>query len=267
MQRWLEKHTAYVRSRLDPNRKHALQLTAMSLSRKYGESDLALVEIYDVVEIEGINTYQRVGSLHTSFLKSTSSIAQVLNFFREKHLIVNPEYTFLSVYSGEEYGQGDVKIKEILEERLKGILTPMPGDLLGKLKTSSASTSDVKSLRQKCYDALNDDFNTAIAISHLFEAGRIVNSVYAGTETITEEDKVELKNLFDIFLFEILGMKNEKPESSGEEVNELMKLLLALRAEAKAKKDFALSDKIRAELLKLNYTIKDEKDGVSWGRE
>jgi cysteinyl-tRNA synthetase len=139
-------------------------------------------------------------------------------------------------------------------------------DLLGKLKTAASSTSDIKSLRQKCYDALNDDLNTAIVISHLFEAGRIANSVHGGTETITAEDLNELKNLFDTFLFEILGMKYEKAGASGEEVNQLMELLLSLRAEAKAKKDFAVSDKIRAELLKLNYVIKDDKDGTRWSR-
>jgi cysteinyl-tRNA synthetase len=139
-------------------------------------------------------------------------------------------------------------------------------DLLGKLKASPASTSDVKSLKQKSYDALNDDFNTAIVISHLFEGGRIANSVHGGTETITEEDLQELKNLFDVFLFEILGMKYEKAGASGDEVNQLMELLLSLRSEAKAKKDFAVSDKIRAELLKLNYIIKDDKDGTRWSR-
>ncbi|HLG35111.1 MAG TPA: cysteine--tRNA ligase [Bacteroidia bacterium] len=139
-------------------------------------------------------------------------------------------------------------------------------ELLAKLSPSSATTSDVKSLRQKCYDALNDDFNTAIAISHLFEAGRIINSAYAGTETITAADISELKNLFDVFLFQILGMKNEKSGAADEEVNKLMKLLLTLRAEAKAKKDFAMSDEIRNELQKLNYMIKDEKDGTNWSR-
>lgn len=139
-------------------------------------------------------------------------------------------------------------------------------DLIGKLKPSASSTSDIKSLRQKCYDALNDDFNTAIVISYLFEGGRIANSVRGGTETITEDDLNELKNLFDVFLFEILGMKYEKSGASGEEVNQLMELLLSLRAEAKAKKDFAVSDKIRAELLKLNYVIKDDKEGTRWSR-
>jgi cysteinyl-tRNA synthetase len=139
-------------------------------------------------------------------------------------------------------------------------------ELIGKLKSSVVSTSDVKSLRQKCYDAINDDLNTAIAISHLFEASRIINSSYAGTETISAEDIAEIKSVFDIILFEILGMKNEKSGASDAEVDKLMNLLLTLRAEAKAKKDFATSDEIRNELLKLNYEIKDEKDGATWSR-
>jgi cysteinyl-tRNA synthetase len=153
---------------------------------------------------------------------------------------------------------------ESAEKAFKRLLSSY--ELLAKLSPSTSTTSDVKSLRQKCYDALNDDFNTAIAISHLFEAGRIINSVYAGTETITAADISELKNLFALFLFEILGMKNEKSGAADEEVNKLMKLLLTLRAEAKAKKDFATSDEIRNELQKLNYEIKDEKDGATWSR-
>jgi cysteinyl-tRNA synthetase len=170
--------------------------------------------------------------------------------------ILQAHYRSTVDFSNESLQAAEKAYKRLLESY----------ELIGKLKPSATSTSDVKLLRQKCNDAINDDLNTAIAISHLFEASRIINSVYAGTETISAEDMSELKNLFDIFLFEILGMRNEKSGASDEEVNKLMNLLLTLRAEAKAKKDFTTSDEIRNELQKLNYMIKDEKDGVTWSR-
>lgn len=138
-------------------------------------------------------------------------------------------------------------------------------ELLPRLQTSAASTSEVKALRDKCYEALNDDLNTAIAISHLFESARIINSVYAGTEQISAEDLEHLRETMQLMVFGILGLKEEK-KGDDNAFEGVMELLLSLRAEAKAKKDFATSDKIRDQLLKLNFTIKDDKDGTRWSR-
>ncbi len=126
--------------------------------------------------------------------------------------------------------------------------------------------SDVQALKQKCYDALNDDMNTAILISHLFEAVRIVNSVYASTETITGADLETIKNIFNVFAFEILGLKKEE-DSGSNDLEGLMQVILNMRTEAKSKKDFATSDKIRDELLKVGFEIKDSKDGTLWSKK
>ncbi len=140
------------------------------------------------------------------------------------------------------------------------------GILLEKIKSSAASTSDIQALYNSCYEAMNDDLNTAIVIAHLFEAVRIINSVNAGTETISEKDLILLKKLFKEFTEDILGLKNEE-SGSGDEVNELMNLIITLRNEAKNKKDFATSDKIRDQLSTIGFKIKDEKDGTSWNKE
>ncbi len=140
------------------------------------------------------------------------------------------------------------------------------GLLLGKIKSAAASTTDIQALYNSCYEAMNDDLNTAIVIAHLFEAVRIINSVNAGTETISEQDLVLLKKLFKEFTEDILGLKNEE-SGSGDEVNELMNLIITLRNEAKNKKDFATSDKIRDQLGLIGFKIKDEKDGTSWNKE
>ena len=138
-------------------------------------------------------------------------------------------------------------------------------ELVDKLSTSATTTFDIKALQQKFYDAMNDDLNTAIAISHLFDAARYINSVYAGTETITADDKKTLSEVMNLFVFDILGLLPEKKQDSSD-VDNLMQLLFSIRAEAKKKKDFATSDKIRDELTKLNFTIKDEKNGTSWSK-
>ena len=140
------------------------------------------------------------------------------------------------------------------------------GLLLAKIKSSVSSSSDIQALYNACYEAMNDDLNTAIVIAHLFEAVRIINSVHAGTETVSENDLILLKKLFKEFTEDILGLKNEDSDS-GDEVNELMNLIISLRNEAKNNKDFAASDKIRDQLSQIGFKIKDEKDGTSWNKE
>jgi cysteinyl-tRNA synthetase len=138
-------------------------------------------------------------------------------------------------------------------------------DTLEKLNPSDSSTVSVAELEQKCFDAMNDDLNTAIVLSHLFEAVRIINSANAGTESLTVADIDKLKSLMNLFVFDILGLKREEKKSD-DDMDGLMNLLLSIRAQAKANKDFATSDKIRDELIKLNFTIKDGKDGSTWSK-
>jgi cysteinyl-tRNA synthetase len=135
--------------------------------------------------------------------------------------------------------------------------------LLDKLKVSPESTFDVIAIRNKCYESLNDDMNTAITISHLFDAVRLINSVYAETEKISEKDLIELKQIMNSFVFDILGLKAEEKSNDGD-IDGLMQLILLLRSDAKSKKDFPTSDRIRDELNKLNYSINDGKNGTTW---
>ena len=136
-------------------------------------------------------------------------------------------------------------------------------ETLEKLKTGSTSTSDIPKLVKECYDAMNDDFNTAMVIASLFEAVRIINSVNAGTETISAGHLETLKTLFRDFIFNILGLKKENAASNND-TNGLMQFIIKLRGEAKSRKDFNTSDEIRDELGKLGFTIKDTKDGAVW---
>jgi len=136
---------------------------------------------------------------------------------------------------------------------------------LDKLILSEKSTSNIKALRQKCYDAMNDDFNSPILIANLFEGVRIINSVKDKKETISAEDLEILKQLFNDFVFDILGLKTEETTGQQNElIDGLLGTILSIRQQAKANKDYATADKIRKELSELNIQIKDTKEGFSW---
>ncbi|MFM7767343.1 MAG: cysteine--tRNA ligase [Bacteroidota bacterium] len=136
-------------------------------------------------------------------------------------------------------------------------------DAIGKIVPGTNNSSDITTIANSCMDAMNDDFNTAIVIAQLFELTRIVNSAVAGTETLNADGIAQAKNIFDAYLFGILGIKQEEKSNSGD-VDGLMKLIIDIRAQAKSNKDFATSDKIRDELGKLGISIKDGKDGTTW---
>ena len=138
---------------------------------------------------------------------------------------------------------------------------------LRQLTPSDSSSVEVGGLRQRCYDAMNDDLNTPVVISHLFEAGRAINSVYDGKATISSADLKELQEVFDLFIADILGLRddaqggNAKAEAA---YHAAVDMLLRMRMEAKANKDWAKADQIRNELTALGFEIKDRKDGFEW---
>ena len=126
--------------------------------------------------------------------------------------------------------------------------------------------SVVAALREKCYDAMNDDLQTQIVISHLFEACKVVNTLTAHQATISADDLKELTEVMHLFTFDILGLQAETSGSSEREeaFGKVVDMVLSLRAKAKAAKDWATSDQIRDELAAAGFEVKDTKDGVTW---
>jgi cysteinyl-tRNA synthetase len=108
--------------------------------------------------------------------------------------------------------------------------------------------------------------NTPIVISYLFDAARIINSALAGQIALTKENIEDLKHFFEVFLFELLGIKNELKDGnvSYDSFAKAVDMLLEIRMQAKQNKDWATSDKIRNELTALGFEIKDTKDGFEW---
>ena len=136
-----------------------------------------------------------------------------------------------------------------------------------KIPVSATSSVDVKNIRNKCYEALNDDLNSAIVIAHLCEAGTTINSANAGNITLSQEDINELKEVFDIFLFGILGIRNDAigaNSGNNEAFGKAVDLLLEIRQKAKENKDWATSDQIRNELAKAGFEINDTQNGTEW---
>jgi cysteinyl-tRNA synthetase len=129
----------------------------------------------------------------------------------------------------------------------------------------------VEELRQKCYDAMNDDFATPAVISQLFEASKVINSVADKKMAISTEVLQKLTDVFEVFAFDLLGLKKANSSGGGEDnsareeaFGHVVDMLLEQRLKAKASKDWATSDLIRDRLAELGFEVKDTKDGFSW---
>tara|TARA_R110002033_G_scaffold47786_5_gene93272 strand:- start:53286 stop:54767 length:1482 start_codon:yes stop_codon:yes gene_type:complete len=136
---------------------------------------------------------------------------------------------------------------------------------LEALETKTSSDFNVTLWKQKCYDAMNDDFNTPTLIAHLFEAVKHINSIKEGHESISESDKAILQETLNAFVFDILGLENKGDSNvDSDKLSGVVTLLIQLRKEARDNKDFATSDKIRDQLAALGIQLKDGKDGTTF---
>lgn len=156
---------------------------------------------------------------------------------------------------------------DALEASEKGFHRLMEANrMLENVETSKESSVNIQDWRQKCYDAMNDDFNSPILIAHLFDAVKFIHGVKEGKETISADDLDVLRCTLHGFLFDVLGLedKSESGGQTGEKLEVAMELLIELRNRARANKDFATSDKIRDELAEKGIQLKDGKDGTTF---
>jgi len=136
---------------------------------------------------------------------------------------------------------------------------------LQTLQASPSSNENIKALQDKCYEAMNDDFNTSVLIAHLFDAARIINSASDKKLNLVQADIDLLKKMFNDFLFDVLGLKQTENDSRLDTaLGKVMDLVLEMRAKAKTGKDFKLSDEIRDKLIAAGIQIKDTKEGSTW---
>ncbi|MFA8450660.1 MAG: cysteine--tRNA ligase [Bacteroidales bacterium] len=148
------------------------------------------------------------------------------------------------------------------EKGMKRLMSAI--ETLPNVKASDTSEFNVAELKEKCYAAMNDDFNTPIVIAHLFDGLKAINAANDGKLKLTQEDLNELVAIYNTFIFDVLGLKEEASGENNELIDYLMDFILDIRKDARDKKDWSTSDKIRDELAKRNIVIKDSKDGSSW---
>ncbi len=155
---------------------------------------------------------------------------------------------------------------EALQASEKGYARLMDShETLMNLKPSAQSTENIAQLEASCYEAMNDDLNTSVLIAHLFEAVRIINSANDGKTSLTAGDIEQLKKIYQHFIFDILGLKSDASDGKSDQaLNKVMQIILDMRAQAKADKNFKLSDEIRDKLIAAGIQIKDSKEGSTW---
>ena len=125
---------------------------------------------------------------------------------------------------------------------------------------------DLASLKDRCYAAMDDDFNSPILIAELFELVRLINSIYAGKQQVDAPTLAAIKLLMEHFVLDVMGLKDDQLASETGNFDTIMELVISLRNEAKQNKDFATSDRIRQELSTVGIQLNDSKDGTLWNK-
>ena len=130
--------------------------------------------------------------------------------------------------------------------------------------TEVVNDFDVIKWKSNCYAAMNDDFNTPILIAELFSAVKYINQIKDNKASINTSSLAVLTKTMKQFVFDILGLKTAVSNDQNHKLGETIELLIKMRNEARAQKDFALSDKIRDELIGIGIQLKDGKDGTTF---
>jgi cysteinyl-tRNA synthetase len=201
--------------------------------------------------------------------KSLNNFITLDEFFSGKHEALNRAYgpMVIRFFILQAHYRSTLDFSNTaLEAAEKGFNRLMDAwHLVDDLKASGESSVDVHKYETLCYEAMDDDLNTPIVIAHLFEVAKIINQVNDGKEKLSQKDIDFLKSFLNNFLFELLGLRDEKASKGNDQViNYLMETILKIRQEAKQNKDYATADKIRDELIKLGIVIKDTKEGAKW---
>lgn len=201
--------------------------------------------------------------------KSLGNFITLDEFFTGKHPALTAAYSPMAVrffILQAQYRSTLDFSNHALDAATKGLQRLLAAyKTIDEIKPSATSSYDLKKLEEKSYEVLNDDLNSPMLIAEWFDAVRVINSAKAGTETLTADDITYLKKLYETFVFDILGLKEETIGSDDEDVMDgLMQIIIEQRKTARANKDFATSDFIRDQLAKLNIEIKDGKENSSW---
>ena len=193
-------------------------------------------------------------NLEDFFNGSNSLLSSAYSPMTVRFFILQAHYRSTLDFSNEALGAAEKGLKRLMSA-VKSLDKIIPGNSTG---------IDINKIINDVYDALNDDLNSPIAIASLFDGVRFINSLVDKKESITKEDLEKFRSFYHIVVFEILGLLDEAVQENSQTSGKLVDFILNIRNEAKNKKDFSTSDKIRDELKSLGIVIKDGKDGTAW---
>jgi cysteinyl-tRNA synthetase len=202
--------------------------------------------------------------------KSLGNSITLEEFFSGNHKLLHQAYSpmIIRFFILQAHYRSTVDFSnEALQASAKGLNRLLEAyEHLQKINPAEASTVTLTGLREKCYQAMNDDLNTPVVISLLFDATREINTVKDEKATLSAGDLKEWQEVFQIFLVELLGIQPEATSDPGsnEAFSKAIDLLLNIRQQAKTNKDWATSDRIRNELAEIGFEIKDTKEGAEW---
>lgn len=203
--------------------------------------------------------------------KSLGNFITLEEFFTGSHDLLERAYSPMTIrffilqahyrstldFSNEALGAAEKGLKRLLDAQRN----------IKKIIPSKENSVNIEEIKNKCIEAMCDDLNTPIVISYLFEASTIINKLIEGSEKIDEKGLKELNELFEDWLVEVLGIKDEQNSNMMPTIEGLVKMIIELRKQARENKDWKKSDELRDQLSSLGVKIKDGKDGVSWSLE
>ena len=207
--------------------------------------------------------------------KSLGNFITLEQFFTGKHESLDQAYSPMTIrfFILSAHYRGTVDFSnEALKAAQKGYERLMDGlGNLDRVQPSKGSQPDtqkfVHELRRRCYDAMNDDLQTPLVISALFEACHVVNLLLDHKTKISAEDLKELGDTMRLFTFDLLGLKSNKGTNNAERekaYGKIVDMVLKMRQQAKEAKDWTTSDEIRNALANAGFEVNDTKDGVTW---
>lgn len=136
---------------------------------------------------------------------------------------------------------------------------------LKEIEPKTTSTLNIAEWKKECYEAMNDDFNSPILIAQLFEGVRFINLLKDNSATLTADDLADFTKTMQAFVFDVLALEDGKSSSdSNAKLEGVVEMLIGMRNDARANKDFAMSDHIRDQLIALGIQLKDGKDGTTF---
>lgn len=217
----------------------------------------------NMITINGKKMGKSLGNFITLdefFTGSHNLLSQAYSPMTIRFFILQAHYRGTVDFSNEALQASEVALNRMLESwrRIKDL----------KPSADSSVTAQIADIKRRCYEAMDDDLNTPVVIAALFDACRLINQINDGKAKATEQDILQLKELFTTFLSDILGIRlgSESASSANslKPYEDAVDLLLQIRKEAKSNKDWATSDRIRDALAAIGFVVKDTKDGWEW---